>query len=570
MKAVVQAIGPIIVLWLSTPGCGLAQTPLFIDQAVVAGIEFTHFNGMSGNTYFPEIVGAGVALLDYDRDGDLDVYLVQGDLLGPEQSFSSALIAPRHPLPLTDRLYRNDSTASGGLHFTDVTQQAELPAGGYGIGVSVGDINNDGWPDLYLSNFGSNRLLLNRGDGRFEDITASAGVDDPRWSITAVFLDFDRDGWLDLYLVNYVNYSFANIKTCRSHHDSDDYCSPQSFLPVADRLFHNLGNGKFEDVTAKSGIGRVEGPGLGAVAGDFNGDGWVDLYVANDGAANFLWINQKNGRFQDQALLAGVAVNMEGIAEASMGVDAADFDADGDLDLFMTHLARQTNTLYVNDGNGWFIEQTGKFGLASSSFAFTGFGARWFDFNNDGWLDLLSANGAVMKIEQQQLAGEVFPLQQTNQLWKNLGNGQYQDVSQQAGPAFARSLVSRGAAFGDLDNDGDTDVLISNCAGPAQLLINQNDHKNAWIGLEILEQDGRPSATGATVRVSFGERQLLRRSRTDGSYASAHDPRILVGLGEWSKPVSVQVVWPGGEQRTLVDLASGRYHQIRKPATGTR
>jgi hypothetical protein len=514
------------------------------------------------------MMGAGAALFDFDSDGDLDLYLVQGRMLGPNKSIKDAWQAPRHPLPLTDRLYRNDlpagSTASAAPKFTDVTDTAGLPADSYGMGVSVADINNDGHPDLYLSGIGDNHLLLNRGDGSFQDITAKAGVNDPRWSITAVFFDYDRDGWQDLYVVNYVEYSFENVKTCRSHFDAPDYCSPQSFLPAADRLFRNRGDGTFEDATTRAGIGRGQGPGLGAVAGDFNGDGWQDLYVANDGAANFLWINDAKGGFKDEALLAGVAVNMAGKPEASMGVDAADFDADGDLDLFMTHLDRQTNTLYLNDGKGWFMDQTSNTGLGSTSFAFTGFGTRWFDYDNDGWLDLLSANGAVIKIEAQERAGDRFPLKQTNQLWRNLGNGRYQDVSNKAGAAFEQALVSRGAAFGDIDNDGDIDAVITNCAGPIQLLINQVGQDRNWIGLQLLLPDNGWSAVGAKATVKFGETSLSRQVRTDGSYESAHDSRVLFGLAERQAPVTVEIIWPNGFEQTLTDLAVNRYHMVRQ------
>jgi hypothetical protein len=531
-----------------------AEPQVFVDQAAASGIDFVHFNGMSGGLYFPEMMGAGAALVDYDSDGDLDVYLVQGRMLGLDKTVEDAWFAPRHSLPFSDRLYRNDmdgTSASGVPKFTDVTESAGLPVASYGMGVSVADINNDGRPDLYLAGTGDNHLLLNRGDGTFEDITVAAGVNDHRWSITAVFFDYDRDGWQDLYVVNYVEYSFRNPKTCRSHYDGPDYCSPQSFLPVADRLFRNRGDGTFEDTAARSGIGRGRGPGLGAVAGDFNGDGWQDLYVTNDGAANFLWINDGKGGFEDQALLAGVAVNMAGLPEASMGVDAADFDADGDLDLFMTHLNRQTNTLYLNDGKGWFMDQTNNVGLGPTSFAFTGFGTRWFDYDNDGWLDLLSANGAVIQIEKQVSTGDRFPLKQSNQLWRNLGNGSYQDVSAEAGPAFKQPLVSRGAAFGDIDNDGDIDTVITNCSGPVQLLINQVGQAKNWIGLQLLLPDDGWVAVGAKATVMAGQRKLVGYARTDGSYASAHDPLILIGLDQHLASVVVEIRWPNGARQTL-------------------
>ncbi|MEM1092368.1 MAG: VCBS repeat-containing protein, partial [Pseudomonadota bacterium] len=499
----------------------LAADPLFEDRSQAAGLNFTHFNGMIGEHFFPEMMGAGVGLLDYDRDGDLDVYLVQGSLLSESHKLSQALIQPVSPL--TDRLYRNDSEG-GRLRFTDVTEKSGITAPGYGMGVSVGDVNNDGWPDLYLSNFGQNQLWVNQRNGTFEEVSEAAGAGDDRWSITAVFFDYDQDGWQDLYVVNYVDYKLASAKTCLSYNDAPDYCSPQSYRPTADRLLHNEGGGRFQEATSRAGLGRAEGPGLGAVTGDFNADGRPDLYVANDGASNFLWMNQGGGRFSDEALLAGVAVNMSGMPEASMGVDANDFDGDGDLDLFMTHLDRQTNTLYVNDGEGWFMDQTLGSVLGASSFAFTGFGTGWFDLDNDGWLDLISANGAVVKIAEQVAAGETLPLLQRNQLWRNLGDGSYEDISAKAGQAFERQRVSRGAAFGDLDNDGDLDVLITNNAGSVELLVNTAAAGNGWLGLAVTDSQGGP-AIGVQATLRLGDRQLVRRSRTDGSYLSAHDPR---------------------------------------------
>ncbi len=543
----------------------LAADPLFDDRSQAAGLNFTHFNGMIGEHFFPEMMGAGVGLLDYDRDGDLDLYLVQGSLLSDTHKLSQALIQPVSPL--TDRLYRNDSKA-GQLRFTDVTEQSGIVAPGYGMGVSVGDVNNDGWPDLYLSNFGRNQLWVNQRDGSFQEVSEAAGAGDDRWSITAVFFDYDQDGWQDLYVVNYVDYKLASAKICLSYNDAPDYCSPQSYRPTADRLLHNEGNGRFQEATSRAGLGRAEGPGLGAVTGDFNADGLADLYVANDGASNFLWMNQGGGRFKDEALLAGVAVNMSGMPEASMGVDANDFDGDGDLDLFMTHLDRQTNTLYVNDGEGWFMDQTMGSVLGASSFAFTGFGTGWFDLDNDGWLDLISANGAVVKIAEQVAAGETLPLLQRNQLWRNLGDGSYEDISAKAGGPFERERVSRGAAFGDLDNDGDLDVLITNNAGPVELLVNTAAGGNAWLGLAVTDRQGGP-AIGVQATLRLGERQLVRRSRTDGSYLSAHDPRILFGLGEVDDKgatYAVELRWPDGKVSRHADLEPGRYHVISQPA----
>ncbi len=556
------------ILCIAGPAVGADEedsTELFTEVGTSAGIDFVHFNGMSGELYFPEMVGSGAALFDYDNDGDLDIYLVQGNMLGRNKTLKDALIKPNDPA-LTDRLYRNDTVLEKDetrFKFTDVTSKTGIKATGYGMGVAAGDINNDGWVDLYVTNFGSNQLWLNSGDGTFEDVTEKAGADDNRWSVSAAFVDYDRDGDLDLYVGNYVNFSFDNHKPCRSSTSARDYCSPLVYQPVTDRLFENKGNVTFEDVSKSAGITRVTGGALGVITADFNSDGWLDIYVANDGVANQLWINQGDGRFVDDAVLGGVAVNMDGKAEASMGVDAADFDGDGDEDLFMTNLARETNTLYVNDGTGWFVDRTVVLGLANTSFAFTGFGTAWFDYDNDGWLDILTVNGAVTIIESQVLAGELLPLRQINQLFHNDGKGAYREVTRSAGSVFKLSDVSRGAAFGDIDNDGDTDVLITNNSGPARLLENRAGNKNSWIGFDLRDETARQSL-GAHVAVRVNSNWRRLRSRSDGSYASSNDPRILFGLNGASSAVLVQVDWPDGSKEEWSDLAAGQYHELRR------
>ena len=553
------------IVCLSFPGPTLPEE-VFIDIASDSGIDFFHFNGMSGEIYFPEIVGTGSALFDYDRDGDLDIYIVQGIMLGPGKQVNDALFPPRHPLPLSDRLYRNDTrTGDDGktlIRFTDVTEESGELGTGYGMGVATGDINNDGFTDLYVMNLDNNQLLLNNGDGSFSDITASAGVDDPRWSTSAVFLDYDKDGWQDLYVATYVAFDWENRIPCFSLTATREYCGPKTYAGTADKLFRNLGDGRFEDVTRKAGIGGIVGGGLGVVATDFNGDQWLDIYVANDGAANFLWINQQDGSFVDDALMAGAALNMDGAPEASMGVDAADFDDDGDDDLFMTHLARETNTLYINDGTGWFEDQTVSMGLAKDSFPYTGFGVAWFDYDNDGWLDLLMVNGAVTHIEELVAAKDPYPHHQPNQLYLNLGNGHYQEVSAESGKVFELSEVSRGAAFGDIDNDGDIDVLITNNNGPARLLINQVGTRNHWLGLELVSTRGHPIIGARVALVNDGKKRKWRRTRRDGSYASANDPRLIIGLGGDAGDQHLFVLWPDGRRESFTGLAADRYHRI--------
>ncbi len=566
-KKILGIAGLLVTACGEPPGTPAPERPPFLEASAVTGLDFVHFNGMSGQFYFPEITGPGVALLDFDRDGDLDAFLLQGKMLPPDRDPEQARFPPpKGPAP-THRLFRNDldpTTAEGPsrLRFVDVTAASGLALNDYGMAVATGDFDRDGWVDLYIANYGPNRLLRNRGDGTFEDVTESSHTDDPRWSTAAVFLDVDGDGWLDLYIANYVDFSIGTHKLCRSATGAKDYCGPLSFAPQPDRLLRNRGDGTFEDITLKSGIHAAFGAALGVVPGDFDGDGALDLYVANDGSANQLWSNH-GGRFSDEALLAGCALNAEGRPEASMGIDAADFDRDGDEDLFMTHLAQETNTLYVNDGSGNFEDATREAGPGRSSWTKTGFGTGWFDYDNDGWLDLLVANGAVRVIEEQRQAGEPYPLRERNQLFRRIPGEGWEDRTEAAGDAFELVEVSRAAAFGDLDNDGDTDVLIVNNSGPARLLLNQVGQDNPWLGLRLVQGDPPQDALGAWVGVHRrGAPTLWRRVRTTASYAAANDPRVLVGLGDGAEVSGVEVHWPGGPRELFSAPQTGRYHTL--------
>ncbi len=557
----------------AAPASPAAAGAIFVDRAAEWGLDFVHFNGMTGKYYFPEMTGQGLGLLDYDGDGDLDVYLVQGAMLGPGETLADALVPPVGPVPPTDRLYRNDpvETADGRWvpHFVDVTAESGLDARGYGMGVAVGDYDGDGWVDLYVTNYGSNQLWHNRGDGTFADATARAGVDDPRWSVSAAFLDYDGDGLLDLYVGNYVAFDVAKNPRCFTESSRRDYCGPADFHGMPDRLFHNRGNGTFEDVSQTSGIARAPGPALGVVADDFDGDGKVDLYVTNDGKPNFLWINQGDGTFRDDGLLAGVALNREGAAEASMGVDAGDFDGDGDPDLFMTHLMGETNTLYVNDGSGLFEDRTLESGLGAPSFPYTSFGTSWIDYDNDGWLDLLVLNGAVRVLEPEARAGDPYPLKQPNQLFHDLGGKRFEDVTAQAGPVFALAEVSRGAAFGDIDRDGDLDVVQANNNGPVRLLVNQVGQERSWVAFDLVNGRGAP-ALGSRVEVERpGAPGIWRRVRVDGSYASANGPGIVVGLGDNGRISAARVLWADGRVERFEGIEAGRRWRLEEPAGGT-
>jgi hypothetical protein len=539
-------------------------TEWFSDRARESGLDFVHFNGMTGRFRFPEVIPPGVGLIDYDADGDLDVFLAQGQMLGKEP--------PLHQPagPLKSRLFRNDldvqADGTRTLRFVEVTDASGIAVHGYAMGAATGDFNNDGCVDLYVTNLERSQLFRNRCDGTFTDVSTESGAASRGWSVSAAFVDYDRDGWLDLFVGNYVYYSVEAEKPCLHPIGSlVDYCPPSVYRPQPDRLYHNNRDGTFTDVTTAAGMGSESGPALGVATADFNGDGWVDIYVANDGEPNRLWINRHDGTFTNTALLAGAALGADGEAKGSMGVDAADFDHDGDEDLFITELAREGHDLYVNDGSGVFEERAASAGIRLPSLLYTGFGTAWLDFDNDGWLDILTVNGAVRHAAEALTRKETFSLQQPKQLFRNLGNGQFADVTGQAGAAINRSEVSRGAAFGDVDNDGDTDVVVANDSGPARLLINNIGQSRHWVGVRVTGRNQRRDMVGARVGVMRSNAPTLwRRSRADGSYASANDPRVLVGLGGTSRIDKVRVEWPDGTAEEWTDVPVDRYTTLKE------
>jgi hypothetical protein len=564
------AIVATIVTVATLPHAREADSPedWFTDSTAASGLSFTHFNGMSGELYYPEIMPPGVALFDYDNDGDLDVFVVQGRMLG-SQPLDRAWFPPRAGSAPGGRLFRNDLEGGAGgrrsLHFTDVTEKSGISANGYGMGVATGDYNNDGCVDLYITNLGSNQLFRNNCDGTFTDVTAASHTASPGWSVSAAFVDIDRDGWLDLFVGHYVNYSVdANVK-CFGLAGGRDYCPPHVYTAQPSKLYRNNRDGTFTDITARAGLSTEFGPALGVATADFNNDGWIDIYVANDGQPNQLWINQRNGTFKNTALLAGAALGADGEAKSSMGVDAGDVDNDGDEDLFITELTGQGADLFINAGDGVFDERSARAGLRQPTLAFTGFGAAWLDIDNDGWLDLVTVNGAVTQTVNGASRREPFALQQRKQAFRNLGNGRFEDVTSRAGPAFARAEVSRGAAFGDIDNDGDVDIVVGNANGPLRLLVNRIGQRRHWIGLRLVGADGRRDMLGARVAVTRADGVTLwRRARSDGSYASANDPRVLAGLGDSNGRVTARVIWPDGRTETWPGLEIDRYVTIRE------
>jgi enediyne biosynthesis protein E4 len=520
-----------------------ASHGVFREIAQEAGIDFTHINGMSGKFYYPEVIGSGVALFDFDNDGRLDVLILQGQPLAPDLPADSGTC--------TAKLYRNmlQANADGThtLRFADVTATSKLCSHSYAMGVAIGDYDNDGYADVFVTHFGApNQLFHNNGDGTFTDVTQKAGVaGDGRWGSSATFFDFDRDGLLDLYVVNYVDYSLANNQKCFASTSARDYCAPSGYKPVSGILYRNRGDGTFENVSVKSGITKSFGAGLGVMAVDLNDDGWPDLYVANDGNANQLWINQKNGTFRNEADIRGAAVNADGMAEAGMGIDIGDFDGNGTEDIFLTHLTREKSTLFFNRGQGYFEDRSVEVGVAVPSIPFTGFGTAFLDYDNDGWLDVVAANGAVHLIEELRAKGDPYPLHQRKQLFHNLGNGHFEDATAAGGAAFELSEVGRGLAAGDLDNDGAIDFVVNNNNGPFRVFHNEVGAASNGFGLRLVS--GKRDAYGARVEVRrTGVPVIWRRVRADGSYLSANDPRILIGLGKDAKVDALIVHWPDG------------------------
>jgi hypothetical protein len=546
-------------LHVSTPHLSTSHASTFAESASDVGLVFTHITGETGQYYMPSQMGAGAALFDYDNDGDLDVFLVQGGAIGP-----GASIGPSQ----TSRLFRND-LAGGKLRFTDVTERAGVGLRSYGMGAAVGDYDGDGDLDLLVTSFGPETLYRNNGDGTFTDVTNAAGVSDDLWSTSAAFVDYDRDGDLDLFVANYVDFAIANNKMCHDSIGTRDYCSPRVYRAVPDRFYRNLGNGRFENATESAGISKADGNGLGVSVGDYNGDGWFDLYVANDATPNQLWINRRDGTFADEGMISGSAVNAAGNPEGSMGIASGDFDQDGDEDLFVSNIIGETFAFYESDGRGSFEDVRARVGLAAPTAAFTGFGTDWFDYDNDGWLDLFVANGAVNIIESQR--GQPTPFRMRNLLFRNTGAGRFEETSPAAGPAFARAEIGRGAAFGDVDNDGDVDILVTNNGGPVRLLVNQADASGKSLQVRVEQASRERFALGAWVGLErAGRKTLWRRVKTDGSYLSASDSRVHFGLGPAASVDAIVVKWPDGQQERWTSLKVERFVTLRRGSGGGR
>jgi hypothetical protein len=489
-------------LLLLAVSCSKAPEPPalpFRDEASATGLRFRHQPGAQGNFYLPEIMGSGAALCDFDQDGDLDAFLIQGS-------------------PGSSNLYfRNELVPSGKLSFTEATTQAGLTRSGIGMGAAIGDLDNDGRPDLLVTYLGRNALYRNNGDGTFRDDSNEAIALAGRWSTSAAFFDYDRDGWQDLVILNYVDYSIATNQRCFAPTGELDYCTPRVYRPAVAHLFHN-DRGSYREVP--NAFATALGPGLGVAVIDANDDGWPDLFVANDSMANHLWINQRNGTFAEQALAQGVAYGEEGVVKAGMGVAPGDYDNDGREDLLVLNLMREGASLFRNVSSGNFTDASLVTGLHAQTFPYTGFGAGFADFDRDGRLDLFLANGSVTRREEQR--GQPYPFLEQNLLLNQINGGRF------AAFTIGEPAVSRGAAFGDIDNDGDVDVLVNVNNGNARLLLNTTPPKN-WLAVTA---PGPGLGLGRRVDVTApGMPRQVRVIRSAFSYLSASPPVAWFGLG---------------------------------------
>jgi hypothetical protein len=498
--------------------------------------------------YLPETLGPGCAFLDFDNDGWMDIYLVNS---GPCDFYSP-------PQPLRNALYRNNRDGT----FTDVTEKAGVRGNAYGMGVAVGDYDADGFPDLYVTQYARSILYHNNGDGTFTDVTAKAGVAAPGWATSAVWFDYDNDGKLDLFVCQFGNFSESNNPFCGNTITRQRwYCKPDVFGPLPCWLFHNNGDGTFTDVSKESGIAQSLAKAWGVVAADINNDGRVDLFVGNDTVPNFLFVNRGRGRFEEVGLLAGVGYNSFGRPRSGMGVDAADYDQDGWIDLFVANIDHEVFSLYHNNKNESFTDVTVKNGIASATSLMSGWGLKFFDYDNDGEIDLLLANGHP-DLMVETWRDDVKYLQPML-LFRNTGSG-FENVSPESGPIFSKPIAGRGLALGDFDNDGAVDVLVGINDGAPILLRNNAGRQNHWLGIRLIGRKANIDAIGAKVTYRSGDFERHRFKVGGGSYLSSHDPRMVLGLGQRTKIDWIEVKWPlpSGRVERITDLPIDRYVTI--------
>jgi hypothetical protein len=521
----------------------------FVDITVSAGIKWGLRTLAPGARYLIETMGGGGGFIDYNGDGLLDIYLV---------CYSQTPQADRQ-VKLKDVLYRNNGDGT----FTDVTEITGISNSMVGMGLAVGDYNNDGWPDIYITGYGASRMYLNTGKGTFIDVTVRAGIVNKQWGTSAAFLDYDNDGYLDLFVCNYLSFDPDGKVAC-DFFEGRPFCYLSKFKGSASVLYHNNRDGTFTDVSEKAGIAEHAGKGLGVIGFDYNNDGKLDIFQANDGVPNFLFRNNGDGTFSEVALEANCALDPNGSPRGGMGVDAEDLDGDGYQDIFVTNFSQQTNAFWHNNGDGTFDETTNELGLGKISYVMSGFGTRFFDYNNDGLVDLFVLNGHPF-----EPINKVFPettYAEPPFLFENTGKG-FREVAALHGASLKKAYLGRGLAVGDIDNDGDSDLLLLNAGEPPVLLRNDGANKNHWLGVKLVGTKSNRDGIGAKVTISAGGRQYSKELLGGTSYCSASDQRLLFGLGANEKIDALTVHWPSGQVMTSKDAAIDRYISIREEMT---
>ncbi|MDA2926483.1 CRTAC1 family protein, partial [Acidobacteria bacterium AH-259-G07] len=530
-------------------------TLYFVDIAERAGLDFQHVSGSPEKKYILETISGGVAWIDYNRDHWPDLYLVNGgsweELLEGKRTVSNAL-------------YRNNRDGT----FTNVTESAGVGGSRWGMGATIGDYNNDGWPDLYVCNYGSNTLYRNNGDGTFTDVTLLAGVGDDHWSSSAAFADYDADGWLDLYVVNYIEFDYrrAPAPACQ-YRGIQVHCGPEGMTAASDVLYRNKGDGTFVQVTRSAGMAQVlPSYGLGLVWTDYDNDGDIDLYVANDSMANFLFRNHGEGTFEEVGLLSGVGFSEDGNAQAGMGLATADYDHDGALDFYVTNFSDDYNTLYRNMGSGFFRDVSYASGVAFASWQFLSWGTQFFDFDNDGWEDIFVSNGHIYpQVDDYQIGTHFY---QRKLVFQNLGNGKFKEVAEALGSDLSKLWSSRGAAFADFDNDGDVDIAVNNMDDRPSLLRNEGGSgAGHWLTLALEGVRTNRSAIGVRVTLETEKGRQLREVQGGSSYQSTNDFRLHFGLGASQKVKEVVVKWTNGVLQEFEDLVADHSYHLKEGGT---
>ena len=526
--------------------CAMARVK-FTDVTAAAGIQFRHNAGKTGKKYLPETMGAGCAFLDVDGDGWLDVLFVNSKDWTPRGKRS-------YPA-----LYRNNRNGT----FTDITAQSGLQVEGYGMGVAVGDFDNDGRDDVYLTFLEGDRLFRNEG-GKFRDVTAASGIRNAAFGTSAAWVDYDKDGLLDLFVANYVRWSLKADLWCSLDGAKKSYCTPESYPASPSKLYRNVGGGKFEDASVKAGVADATSKSLGVAVLDVDGDSWPDLFVANDTQPNKLYRNLKNGKFKEEGLAAGVAFGEDGVARGAMGVDAADYDRSGRAHLLVGNFSNQMLGLYHNEGNGLFVDEAPRSNVGRASLLSLAFAVFFWDFDNDGWLDLFAANGHIE--EEIQRVQPKVAFAQPPHLFRNVGKGKFEEVTKAAGPHLQRPVVGRGAAYGDFDRDGDLDLLVSTNHGPGYLMRNDGGSANHWLSVRLRGTKSNRNGLGAVVRVESAGGKQAQLARSGSSYCSASDLAVHFGLAQ-DAAVTLSVEWPSGvkqrfsgvkaNQHLVVDESSG-------------